>query len=108
MSLRTASDLEQIADQSVQRSEQKSDIVKITFSDTGQGMSPEYLRTKVFTPFAQENVKSAGTGLGLSIVRSIVNLLHGDIDIKSIVNVGTIVTVTLRESCTHLSGYRQR
>lgn len=69
--------------------------VKLTVTDTGQGISPEHLRTKIFTPFAQENAKSAGTGLGLSIVRNIVNMLQGEIDIKSIVNVGTMVIVTL-------------
>ena len=75
-------------------------LVKLTVQDTGQGISPEYLRTRVFTPFAQENANSAGAGLGLSIVRSLVNMLQGDIDIKSIVNTGTIVVVTLRKSST--------
>lgn len=74
-----------------------SEIVQLVVQDTGQGISPEYLRTKIFTPFAQENTKSTGTGLGLSIVRSIVDMLGGNIDIKSILNVGTIVTVTIRE-----------
>ena len=76
-------------------------LIKLTVQDTGKGISPEYLRTKIFTPFAQDNAKSAGTGLGLSIVRSIVNMLQGDIDIKSILNTGTIVGVTLRKSCVH-------
>jgi len=72
-------------------------FVKLIVQDTGQGMLPEYLRTRIFTPFAQENVRAAGTGLGLSIVRTLVNMLNGDINIKSILNVGTIVTVTLRK-----------
>ncbi|PPJ57233.1 hypothetical protein CBER1_02846 [Cercospora berteroae] len=69
--------------------------IQIKVTDTGQGISPGYLRSKIFTPFSQENAKAAGAGLGLSIVRSIVNALSGQIDIKSIVNVGTIVLVTL-------------
>lgn len=77
--------------------QEKPCIVKLAIQDTGQGISPEYLRTKIFTPFSQENAKAAGAGLGLSIVRAIVNMLQGEIDIKSIVNMGTIVTVTLRE-----------
>lgn len=76
----------------------KTNAIKLVVTDTGQGISPGYLRTKIFTPFAQENAKAAGTGLGLSIVRSIVSSLQGEIDIKSIVNVGTIVVVTLRKS----------
>jgi signal transduction histidine kinase len=71
-------------------------VIRLTVQDTGQGISPEYLRTRIFQPFAQENNKSAGTGLGLSIVRSLVNMLEGDIDIKSILNTGTIAIVTLR------------
>ncbi|EME47584.1 hypothetical protein DOTSEDRAFT_50958 [Dothistroma septosporum NZE10] len=73
----------------------KPTLIRLTVTDTGQGISPEYLRTKIFTPFAQENAKSAGTGLGLSIVRNIVNMLQGEIDIQSILNVGTAVVVTL-------------
>ncbi|KAK4542686.1 hypothetical protein LTR36_006258 [Oleoguttula mirabilis] len=70
-------------------------MVKLVVQDTGQGMSPDYLRTKIFTPFSQENAKAAGTGLGLSIVRRIVNILQGEIDIKSMLNMGTIATVSL-------------
>ncbi|KAK5128756.1 hypothetical protein LTR85_000089 [Meristemomyces frigidus] len=70
-------------------------FVKLVIQDTGQGISPDYLRTKMFTPFSQENAQAAGTGLGLSIVRAIVNMLQGDIDIKSLLNVGTIATVTI-------------
>ncbi|KAA8572272.1 hypothetical protein EYC84_002898 [Monilinia fructicola] len=50
---------------------------------------------RLFTPFAQENTLSSGTGLGLSIVRSIVNLLEGDITIDSELGRGTEVRVTL-------------
>ncbi|KXT15869.1 hypothetical protein AC579_5526 [Pseudocercospora musae] len=82
---------ESAANKTVQFKEDKPEQIKLTVTDTGQGISPEYLRTKIFTPFAQENARSAGTGLGLSIVRSIVNMLSGEIEIKSIVNVGTIV-----------------
>ena len=94
---------ESAADKTVQFAEDKPGIIKLTVTDTGQGISPEYLRTKIFTPFSQENARSAGTGLGLSIVRSIVNMLSGEIDIKSIVNVGTMVTITLRKSRSILS-----
>jgi signal transduction histidine kinase len=76
---------------------EKPSNVRLTVTDTGQGISPVFLRTKVFTAFSQENSKAAGSGLGLSIVKSLVNQLGGDIDIKSILNVGTIVTVTCRE-----------
>jgi len=63
-------------------------------SDSGRGIGREFLKTKFFTPFSQEDTLSSGTGLGMSIVQQIVQLLGGDIDVKSEVNVGTAVTVT--------------
>lgn len=64
-------------------------LITITIRDTGRGIASEFLRSKVFTPFAQENSLSSGTGLGLSIVRSIVALLEGEINIDSEVGRGT-------------------
>lgn len=63
-------------------------------SDSGRGIGREFLKTKLFTPFSQEDTLASGTGLGMSIVQQIVQLLGGDIDVKSQVNVGTAVTVT--------------
>ncbi|KAH7342474.1 histidine kinase-group I protein [Rhexocercosporidium sp. MPI-PUGE-AT-0058] len=70
-------------------------MISLTVQDTGRGISPEFLRSKLFMPFAQENSLSSGTGLGLSIVRKIVSLLEGDITIDSEVGRGTRVRVTL-------------
>lgn len=64
-------------------------MVTLTVMDTGKGISSEFLRSKLFTPFAQENSLSSGTGLGLSIVRSIVALLEGEITIDSELGRGT-------------------
>ncbi|KAF2843657.1 hypothetical protein M501DRAFT_994658 [Patellaria atrata CBS 101060] len=73
--------------------EHVSSYVTLTVSDTGQGISADYMRNKLFQPFAQESPLNPGTGLGLSLVKSIVNMLGGEIDIKSAVNVGTQVTI---------------
>lgn len=64
-------------------------LVTLTVMDTGKGISSEFLRSKLFTPFAQENSLSSGTGLGLSIVKSIVSLLEGEMTIDSEVGRGT-------------------
>ncbi|KAK8241321.1 hypothetical protein IWZ00DRAFT_65617 [Phyllosticta capitalensis] len=71
--------------------------IKVTFkvADTGRGISPEYLRTGLFSPFSQEDSFSPGTGLGLSIVRQILDTLHGHIAVKSEVKNGTEVTITI-------------
>lgn len=63
----------------------------LTISDTGKGISSQYLRSDIFTPFSQEDVLSPGTGLGLSLVRDILRSLNGDITIESQVGVGTTV-----------------
>lgn len=69
--------------------------VTFTVSDSGRGISREFLKSKLFTPFSQEDTLTSGTGLGMSIVRQIVQLLGGDIKVESQVGVGTEVAVTL-------------
>ncbi|KAK6083874.1 histidine kinase-like protein [Seiridium cupressi] len=73
----------------------KQHTVRITVSDTGQGMSEDYIAHKLYKPFHQENDLSPGTGLGLSLVKGIVDSLGGEISFKSKLNVGTAVTVLL-------------
>jgi signal transduction histidine kinase/CheY-like chemotaxis protein len=73
----------------------ESDLVTLTVTDSGQGISPTYLRDKLFTPFAQESNLTPGTGLGLSLVKTIVNMLGGTINVESTLGVGTTVTVKL-------------
>ncbi|KAJ0417495.1 hypothetical protein BJY00DRAFT_315790 [Aspergillus carlsbadensis] len=71
------------------------DTVLLTVSDTGRGISNNYLRHHLFTPFMQENPLSPGTGLGLSLVNSIVRSLKGTIKIKSQVETGTVVKIAI-------------
>ena len=61
----------------------EGNLIVLTITDTGKGISSSYLRSQLFTPFAQENTLAPGTGLGLSIVKSIVTMLGGTIDIFS-------------------------
>lgn len=73
----------------------KDKVLDITITDTGKGISSDYLRTSLYTAFSQEDVLANGTGLGLSIVRSIVSMLEGTIDIKSQLGQGTEVQVRI-------------
>ncbi|KAL4970205.1 putative sensor histidine kinase/response regulator [Aspergillus stella-maris] len=77
------------------RSQPTEDFVTLTVTDTGKGISEEFLRGRIYTPFAQEDSLAVGTGLGLSIVRSLVKAMSGNIDIQSRPGKGTIVKVVL-------------
>jgi signal transduction histidine kinase len=66
--------------------------VRITFADTGKGMSREQVE-QLFEPFS--NSTSGGTGLGLSIVYQIVRDHNGAINVKSTEGKGTTITVEL-------------
>jgi signal transduction histidine kinase len=69
--------------------------VHITVSDSGKGISPEFLRSQLFRPFAQEDALQAGTGLGMSIVKQVVERIGGEIKVSSIIDIGTQVDVVL-------------
>lgn len=79
-------------------SQPTEDLVTLTVSDTGKGISEEFLQARVYTPFAQEDTLAVGTGLGLSIVRSLVKSMNGSIDIQSRPGEGTVVKIVLRLS----------
>ena len=78
-------------------------VLKMTFRDTGIGMSREYL-PHLFDAFSQEDSTSTSkygsTGLGMPITKSIVELMNGHIEVESEKGKGTTftVTVTLGES----------
>jgi len=68
---------------------------EVSVRDSGSGIAPEHL-PHVFDRFyrADKSRSSAGTGLGLSLVKSIVDLHHGSVSIKSEPARGTTVTLT--------------
>ncbi|EHY53530.1 hypothetical protein HRR83_003735 [Exophiala dermatitidis] len=68
-------------------------MLKVT--DTGRGMSGEFMKNHAFTAFSQEDSLATGTGLGLSIVRQIVDSLGGTIDLSSEKDIGTEVKIWL-------------
>ncbi|RYC63647.1 hypothetical protein CHU98_g2548 [Xylaria longipes] len=69
--------------------------VELNVTDTGIGMSDEFLANHLFKPFSQEDSFTAGTGLGLSITSQIVSNLHGKITVDSEKYVGTHVNITI-------------
>ena len=73
-------------------------VLKFIISDTGIGMSKEFL-PHIFDPFSQEDSTSTSkygsTGLGMPITKSIVELMNGRIDVASEKGKGSTFTVTL-------------
>ncbi len=77
-----------------------SSLVDLIFvvEDTGCGMSQEYLE-HIFSPFVQENndltIQHTGTGLGLAITKHLVELMHGEISVESVLDKGSRFTVRI-------------
>lgn len=69
-----------------------SQRVRITFSDTGRGMSPAQVE-RLFEPFSSSTM--GGTGLGLSIVYQIIRDHGGTINVRSREGHGTTITIEL-------------
>lgn len=77
--------------------------LNFTVSDTGTGIPPERL-DELFQPFVQvhdaqapqtNGASNAGTGLGLAICKSLVELMGGEIEVRSERGRGTSVCVSL-------------
>ncbi len=70
----------------------------LKISDTGVGMSPEFLK-KAFDPFEREKSSTVsgiqGTGLGLTIVKRIVEAAGDTISVESKLGVGTTFTLNI-------------
>ena len=83
-------------------------MVRTRVSDTGIGMSQEYL-TKIFEAFTREQnttkSKITGTGLGMSIVKKYVDMLGGTIEVESELGKGSTFTVTLKHRIADESYY---
>ena len=83
-------------------------MVRTRVSDTGIGMSQDYL-TKIFDAFTRERnttkSKITGSGLGMSIVKRYVDLLGGTIDVESELGKGSTFTVTLKHRIADESYY---
>ena len=70
------------------------DEIEVSISDSGCGIPEEHL-AKIMDPFFTTKPVGEGTGLGMSIVRTIIEEHGGRLDVSSVVDVGTTMTVTL-------------
>lgn len=77
---------------------EQQDLLEISISDTGSGI-PEDQIDKLFDRFYQVSAnrrqKSMGTGIGLSMVKSMVQIMHGNIKVNSKPGTGSTFTIVL-------------
>jgi signal transduction histidine kinase/CheY-like chemotaxis protein len=57
-------------------------FLRLTVSDTGQGMTPE-VKARIFDPYFTTRAGEGGTGMGLSVVHGIVSRRGGAITVES-------------------------
>lgn len=73
-------------------------VIRFIITDNGKGMHEEFL-DQVFNAFVQEDetirVKYGGSGLGMYIVKTLINLMDGDIHVESQVDQGTRITIDI-------------
>lgn len=63
----------------------KDHVFRVEFADSGVGIAPQHL-TQIFDPFyrVKESAHLAvGSGLGLAVVRSLIEMLHGRVELYS-------------------------
>lgn len=74
-------------------------VLRIEITDTGVGMSHEFLEKHLYTPFKQaENAivrKRGGVGIGLALAKKLVDRVRGGIEVASEEGKGTTFTLRL-------------
>ncbi|MEO5933414.1 MAG: ATP-binding protein, partial [Duganella sp.] len=65
----------------------------IELSDTGHGMTEEFIRDRLFKPF--ESTKTAGMGIGVFESREYMREVGGQLEVISVPGMGTTFRVTL-------------
>lgn len=73
--------------------ERHGDRAILEVGDTGQGMSPEFIRERLFKPF--QSTKEAGMGIGAYESSQYIRELGGEMQVDSQIDKGTRITVIL-------------
>lgn len=72
-----------------------NDWHRFTITNSGSGISPEYIQ-HIFERFYQiDSSHSGGSGIGLALVKTFVDMQGGTVEVESTPKKGTVFTVTL-------------
>ena len=82
------------------------DLVFFSVADTGVGMTPEFIRTRLYRPFS--TTKNKGIGLGLFTCREVVEAHGGRLEVESSPGAGTRFRVVLPSRLFHSGERRER
>ena len=77
--------------------DRNEEYIEVKVMDTGQGIEEEAI-DRIFDYFYQADKpvsKDPGTGIGLALTKGLVEMHHGQIAVRSVVNKGSTFTVTL-------------
>jgi hypothetical protein len=74
--------------------ETSDDAVTLLVQDNGTGMTPEFIREKLFRPF--RTTKPSGLGIGLFQSKDLVEQMGGELSASSVVNEGTCFKLNLK------------
>jgi CheY-like chemotaxis protein/two-component sensor histidine kinase len=76
------------------------DRVRVSFHDTGEGLTPEKLAQlfQSFNRLGQEDGVEEGTGIGLVVSKQLVELMGGSIGVESTLSVGSVFWIELNAS----------
>lgn len=82
------------------------DLVFFSVADTGVGMTPEFIKTRLYRPFS--TTKNKGIGLGLFTVKEVVEAHGGRLEVESSPGAGTCFRVVLPSRLFHSGERRER
>lgn len=73
------------------------DQIRLAVIDTGHGIAPEKI-ARIFAPFEKmggDSLKLEGMGVGLMLTQRLVQAMHGEIGVESVLGEGTVVWVDM-------------